>query len=242
VRRAAARSQCANNLKQITLGLHNYQSVHNTLPTGTIANDGLPCERRLSWCVVILPFVEEDPLFRRFDRKAAWDAAANEAPAKTPLHVFQCPDWSREASPDPAYLTAYVGVAGVGADAASLPADSPRAGLFGYDRATNLAKVKDGTSNTLLILETALDNGPWSLGGPATVRGLDPGERPYLGTGRPFGGTHFAENTLLGRGKSVGCNAAMADGSVHFLAETMAPELLEGLATAAGGEDIPRDW
>jgi hypothetical protein len=238
----AARSQCANNLKQIALGLHNYQATHRSLPAGTIPNHRLPPEHRLSWGVAVLPFLEEERLYRNFDRKAAWDATANEAPAKTVLRVFHCPDWGREASPEPAFLTAYLGVAGVGADAPRLPEDHPDAGLFGYDRFTSLDKVKDGTAKTLLILESARDNGPWSRGGPSTVRGLDPAERPYLGTGRPFGGTHFAENTVLGRGKSVGCNAAMADGSVRFLADALAPNLLEALATSAGREEIPRDW
>jgi prepilin-type processing-associated H-X9-DG protein len=97
-------------------------------------------------------------------------------------------------------------------------------------------------SNTLLILESARDNGPWARGGPATLRGLDSADRPYLGTGRPFGGTHFAENILFKRGRSIGCNAAMADGSVRFLKEAIAPQVLEALATMAGGEEVGDDW
>jgi hypothetical protein len=140
------------------------------------------------------------------------------------------------------WLTAYLGVAGVGADAPDLPAGDSRAGAFGYDRRTPLAAIKDGTANTLLVFESARDNGPWARGGPATVRGLDPGDRPYLGTGRPFGGTHFTENGVFRRGKSLGCQAAMADGSVHFFQEKVAPEVLEALATIAGGEEIPEGW
>jgi prepilin-type processing-associated H-X9-DG protein len=145
-------------------------------------------------------------------------------------------------APEPACLTPYVGVAGVGTDAPSLPAGHRNAGVFGYDRRTALADVKDGTSNTLLILESARDNGPWARGGPATLRGLDRTDSPYLGTGRPFGGTHFAENILFWRGRSTGCNAAMADGSVRFLQEAIAPRVLEALATIAGGEKIGDDW
>jgi prepilin-type processing-associated H-X9-DG protein len=127
-------------------------------------------------------------------------------------------------------------------DAAILPGADRRAGVFGYDRRTMLKEIKDGLENTLLILESARDNGPWAQGGPATVRGLDPADQPYLGTGQPFGGTHFAENSLFGRGKSIGCNVAMADGSVRFLHETTPPHILEALVTIAGGEEIGDDW
>jgi hypothetical protein len=65
VRRAAARSQCANNLKQIALGLHNYADTNPggyraALPAGTVPNAALRPEQRLSWVVALLPFVEQD--------------------------------------------------------------------------------------------------------------------------------------------------------------------------------------
>ena len=252
MRRAAARSQCANNLHQIAVGLQDYADAHPgtsqagrkapTLPAGTVPNTALSPEQRLSWLVEVLPFVEQDALSRRIDRQAAWDAPANATAVRQPLGIFHCPDWGRETAPDPPYLTAYVGVAGRGPGAATLPAGHRHAGVFGFDRRTALADITDGASCTLLILESARENGPWAQGGPATVRGLDSEEQPYLGTGRPFGGTHFAENTVFGRGGSVGCNAAMADGAVRFLNENIAPHVLEALATIAGGEDVGSDW
>lgn len=250
MRRAAARSQCANNLKDIAIGLHNYADTCPTcrssgenghwFPTGTVANPDLPPERRLSWFVELLPFIEHSAVHDRIDRQAAWDAPANTAAVQTMLRTFHCPDWGREAEPDPVYLTAYIGVAGVGADGATLPAGARQAGVFGYDRRTAVADVTDGTSCTLLVLESARDNGPWARGGPATVRGIDPANAPYLGSGRPFGGTHFAENTLFRHGGSAGCNAAFVDGSVRFLNDKVAPHVLEELATVAGGE-VPGD-
>ena len=74
------------------------------------------------------------------------------------------------------------------------------------------------------------------------MRGLVPGEQPYLGVGRPFGGTHFGENSVFGKGKSFGCNAALADGSVRFLTESMSPNVLEAVVTTGGGEEIGADW
>ncbi len=251
MRRASARSQCANNLKQIGLGLHSYADRHpvnptpgekaHLLPAGTIPHATLAPQDRLSWYVEVLPYIEQVALYRCIDRSAGWDAEANRAPLQTEVPVFHCPDWRREV-PGPVHLTAYLGMAGLGADAAALPDSHRHAGVFGYDRRTSLREIKDGASNTLLILESARQNGPWGRGGPATVRGLDTGERPYLGTGRQFGGTHFAENSVFGRGGSIGCQAALADGSVRFLTEDLAPHILEALTTVAGGEEIGTDW
>jgi hypothetical protein len=207
-----------------------------------VPNPRLLPDERLSWCVALLPYLEEQELGCRIDRTAGWNAPSHASAIQTPLRVFQCSDWMREAKPEPGSLTAYLGVAGVGADAPLVATGNARTGIFGYDRRTALASVKDGLENTLLILESARDNGPWARGGPFTVRALDPAEKPYLGSGRPFGGTHFAENSLFGRGKSIGCNAAMADGSVRFLQETIAPEVLEALATTSGGERIGDGW
>ncbi len=47
---------------------------------------------------------------------------------------------------------------------------------------------------------------------------------------------------MFSRGASIGCNAALADGSVRFLNNSVAPDVLEALATAAGGEPVGSDW
>jgi hypothetical protein len=120
----------------------------------------------------------------------------------------------------------------VGADAASLPANAPQAGIFGCDRSTRFEEIKDGASNTLLLMETAWENGPWTAGGFPTLRGLDPKRQPYLGSGRSFGGTHPGV-----------AGVAFADASVRFLRDSIRPEVLEALATMAGGENIGSgDW
>jgi hypothetical protein len=133
-------------------------------------------------------------------------------------------------------LTHYVGIAGVGAHAADLPANDPRAGFFGYSRTIKLQDITDGTSYTLVAIETASDNGPWAAGGAATVRGLDPANQPYIGNGRQFGLIHFA-GTILVR-PSAGANAALADGSVRFLSASISAPTLEALATFGGGDRV----
>jgi prepilin-type processing-associated H-X9-DG protein len=128
-------------------------------------------------------------------------------------------------------LTSYAGVAGLGPDAAELPLEDPRAGIFGYDRLTPLGAITDGTATTMAAAETAESNGPWKAGGPATVRGLDPSRQPYIGPGRQFGGTH-----------RDGAMVAFADGSVRFIRATIDPKVFEALSTIAGGERLPAGW
>ena len=123
-----------------------------------------------------------------------------------------------------------MGIAGVGSDAAARSFGDPKIGAFGYDRRTAFVDVKDGTSNTVMVLESALGTDSWARGGFATIRGVNPEDKPYVGAGRPFGGTHLA-----------GSNALMMDGSVWTLSDRISPEVVEALATIAGGEKIAVD-
>ena len=83
----------------------------------------------------------------------------------------------------------------------------------------------------MLVAETSWHNRPWTTGGPATVRGLDPGHQPYLGRGHQFGGNH-----------SGGLNVVFADGSVRFIRESIDAKVFEALSTVAGGETLPSGW
>src|SRR6516225_130844 len=65
VREAAARIQCANNLKQIGLAMHMYHDVHKKLPMGEFTRVGLAPNPGWTWCTMIWPFIEQDNLFRQ---------------------------------------------------------------------------------------------------------------------------------------------------------------------------------
>jgi hypothetical protein len=216
-RAAANRAKCANNLKQLGLDCHNYASTYRgKLPPAALANDELVPERRLSCIYLILPFVEADPTFRLIDPKENWDSPRNWAHITKYGRPFRCP--SHPSDDDLPYYTHYVGVAGVGEDAAHLPLDDPRAGVSGYDRQVTLEEVKRQDA-TLLFIETARDNGPWAAGGPPTVRGLVPGT-PYLGRDGQFTSGHPGV-----------VPAAFVDGSVRALETSLDPHVFETFAT-----------
>ena len=246
-REAARRAHCVNNLKQIALALHNYHSSHGSFPPGTVGDRTLPPDRRLSWTVTLFDFLTQG-LQLIIDLMRAWDSPANLRPlfrhtstngdpppyttsAMDCGDILQCPSHRVPASANAPSPAGYVGISGLGTDAAALTRGHPRAGVFGYDRATRIEEIKDGASTTMLLAETATAGGPWTAGGPATVRGLDPSRQPYIGRERQFGGTH--------RG---GANVAFADGSVRFVVEAVDPKVFDALSTVAGGEQLPPGW
>jgi prepilin-type processing-associated H-X9-DG protein len=233
----ASRVMCENNLRLIGLALNLYCDAKGRFPAGTLPQKELPVDKRLSWVVALLPFIEQDPaaqkkkptaaeaLFAKLDRKEAWDAPPNQAAVRERPFWCRCPADNRPREPQQPALINYVGLAGIGADAATLPASDPRAGFLGYDRRITRGDVGGGISNTIAATETAWDIGPWAAGGPATIRGLDPEQRPYIGPGRPFGGLH-----------ARGLNVLFVDASVRFVRQDIRPETFEQLATIHEGK------
>jgi prepilin-type processing-associated H-X9-DG protein len=211
----------------------------------------LPPQRRLSW-VVELWDVQSSGTALNVDRSKGWDEPPNRSPKRvytenekrvnTENAIFAgdpeaicnwvtCPDDPGFRGPKKPFPLTYIGVAGVGTDAPTLPVRHRRAGIFGNDRVTRFEDIRDGMSTTMVVIETARDHGPWTAGGPSSVRVVDPATRPYIGRNRPFGGYHPG-----------GANAAFADGSVRFIRETIDPRIVEAIATIAGGEELPPDW
>ena len=87
--RTARRTQCKNNLKQIALALHNYESIYDALPPAyTVDAAGKPLH---SWRTLILPFVEQLDLYKTIDLSKPWDDPANAEVLKTVPHIFRCP-------------------------------------------------------------------------------------------------------------------------------------------------------
>jgi prepilin-type processing-associated H-X9-DG protein len=224
VRGAAARSQCRNNLRQLGMALHNYRSAFNDqFPTASMPNPLVPAASRFSWLVTINPFLEASPFYSRLDKEKGWDAEENRFAALTRFRTFECPAYPDRPPTSTLVPTHYVGLAGLGADAAALTRESPRAGFFGDARTLTFADVEGHAATLLVAVETAQASGAWTAAGPATVRGLDGEFPPYLGPGGQFGGTHPG-----------GATALFADASVRFLPGSLAPHVFEALATVQG--------
>ena len=86
---ASARARSQNNLKQIGLALHNYHDIYGVLPAAAIVDKkGKPL---LSWRVAILPYVEQDNLYKQFRLDEPWDSPHNLALAKMRVKVYELP-------------------------------------------------------------------------------------------------------------------------------------------------------
>jgi hypothetical protein len=108
VREAAARMSCSNNLKQIGLACHNYNDTNGTLPAGWFVGRGIGWndENNIgpNWAVLILPYIEQDNLFKTVSTSIQNDqqfsvpggvTGSNDqnwrAIRSTPLKSFTCP-------------------------------------------------------------------------------------------------------------------------------------------------------
>jgi prepilin-type processing-associated H-X9-DG protein len=235
-----------NNLRQLALFAahhsnpepsHDPTKVPREIPAGTVPLPGQPPDNRLSWFVHVLPGLDQSRqdvvgLLAKINEQAPWTDARNQEAARTRLLVALCPLNTQQPAADQPAITCYVGIAGVGADAARLdlpplPERAPnRAGAFRYDSATPFDRIGDGLSQTLLLGETANDLGPWLRGGPSTVRGVDDRKdaRPPIGAGGQFGG-YFPN----------GGNFALCDGSVRVITPRITPDVFFRLATIDEG-------
>ena len=83
VRAAAARAQCQNNLKQLGLACHNYQSANNVFPTGTVdqISRDIAYRDRRNWLHFVLPYLEQDAMTRRLIVDYFWFRGLSELKA-----------------------------------------------------------------------------------------------------------------------------------------------------------------
>lgn len=133
---AALRNTCSVNLKNIALALQTYEHKYRALPPAyTVDADGKPLH---SWRTLILPFLDQRPLYESIDLSKPWDVPANAAAynAKTP-EIFLCP-----AAGCPENHTTYLAVV--------TPTSCLRPG-----KPRPIADIRDGLKNTIVVLEVA---------------------------------------------------------------------------------------
>jgi prepilin-type processing-associated H-X9-DG protein len=133
-REAARRAQCTNNEKQIGLAMHNYNAAYDVLPPPAIlGKDGKPL---LSWRVAILPFIEEEVLYKQFHLDEPWDSEHNKTLIAKMPPTYVCPSLT---NPPPG-MTTYRVYVGKGA-------------AFDNPKGRKLGDVQDGLSNTIGLVE-----------------------------------------------------------------------------------------
>ncbi|WP_439621917.1 DUF1559 domain-containing protein [Gemmata sp.] len=166
VREAAARMKCQNNLKQIGIAVHSYHDALGKLPPARIEY------RYLAWPVLILPFIEQDNVFKQFN-PTAMVSAQPAAALQATIPVYQCPSRRSASQLSTQHDATATGQAGSLGDYASVDGPDGRdppfrrasaAGMIvvatgtsgsaaNWKSQTSLTSVTDGLSSTLMIGE-----------------------------------------------------------------------------------------
>ncbi len=209
-REAARRSQCTCNLCQVKLALHNYHETYGTLPPAYVADAaGRPMH---SWRVLILPFLEQQSLYARYNFAEPWDGPNNIKLLNSMPSILACPS---RFSENPTNLTSYVAIAGPGT-------------MFPGAGSVKFADVTDGLPDTLMVVEVANVDIPWTAPVDLDIRTMsmkvnDP-KRPAISSRHPGG-----------------ANVVFGDARTLFLYESIPEESLRALITIAGGEGVKAD-
>lgn len=261
VRESAARLQCQNNLKQIGLGLHNYHDTHKAFPPGVTTTAPLTC-----WTALVLPYIEQGNLANTYNYKVNWNV--NTAADQMPIPIFICPSDPLGTHTDTVNYNFAPSVGDyqsineikyfVGINCFNLPGNTAKgnpllAGVLTWNTTTPILSITDGASNTIMIAEDAGRPNLYGAGAKliSTAAGLSPGgawadpSGPYSIDGSLPNGTvpgtcalNCSNNNEVYGFHTGGANAVFADGSVHFLDQSMSLCLLAALCTRAGGEVI----
>jgi prepilin-type processing-associated H-X9-DG protein len=133
-RSLSRRMSCQNNLKLITIALHNYHDTYGCFPPAYIADKtGRPMH---SWRVLILPFMEQENLYQQYRLDEPWDGPNNRKLADEIISVYSCPGEPAK----PITETSYVAIIG------------PHTAWPG-EKARSLQEFADGSGNVLLVVE-----------------------------------------------------------------------------------------
>jgi len=202
-REAARRTQCKNNLKQIALAMHNYHDSYGTFPPAvTYSADGKPMH---SWRVLLLPFLDQVALHAQYNMNEPWNSPANSQLLSRMPKVYACP-----SSPPELGVTHYAVPVG------------PRT-MFPPERGVAAREITDGTSATLMVIETFGTSLNWMAPVDMTVSAGVPGAQPVAFSSLHTGGFHVS----------------LADGSVRYLSYDVAtPQVLDAMLSRDGGEAV----
>jgi type II secretory pathway pseudopilin PulG len=229
-REAARKSQCANNLKQIGIGIHNYLNNHKAFPPGYTSkvlpdhDDGGP---GWSWGARIMPFIEEVQLHDQIDYDASLRAKETEEVRLTSVSLFVCPSDdifepiinipSKSSTLIIARMAAgnYVASAGTIRPTCKLCRDVFD-GVFGRNRAIKPKELQDGLSKTLAIGERA---SRWSR---PTIWGVLPNSKVIdnMKPGLFAGGPAFVLGTTFNEGFNIETSDDMDHGTAGTFAES----------------------
>jgi prepilin-type N-terminal cleavage/methylation domain-containing protein len=261
-REAARRVQCNNNLMQIGVALHNYLMAHEVLPSGSV-NTTAPIVSKeragyhMGWLTQLLPYLEKPNLYDHLDfTKSIYD------PFHDPVRLYRISITSCPSALDSRLLswgsTDYYGVH----NDCETPIDVHQNGVLFLNSSVRYEQIRDGSSNTLFVVEGQAAPGSdlgWATGTRDSLRNLV----ISLPAASPNAPTEYVINSQINSSKSLrkeladlssgkepvggpGSNHSgnlflglRGDGSVITISLAIDPRLFRNLGHRSDGEITP---
>lgn len=260
VREAARRIQCANNVRQSSLAILNFESANMRFPAGWTSQDDSNLLPGWAWSAQILPFLEENNLANLIDLVAPINSVENSVVHQEVVNTFLCPSdpdaeildfgggGSSGGGPPPVgngsatrgfqtsqnLMLARTNYSGVFGSIANNEDPFDGDGLFFGNSRIGFRNILDGSSNTMMIGERRNDLGA------VTWLGVFPGvAEPFA---RVVGATDRAPNSSNNSFEDFrsyhpgGVNMGLADGSTQFINDSIGDNVFQALGTRRGGE------
>ena len=277
-REAARRTQCKNNLKQMGLALHNYEGSFKVFPPSSTSPFGKgvwnypglgPSDPNIhlhSFASLILPYLDQSNLYNNINYNYSALDPSNLPMASRIIPAYLCPSFAGAKFSTDAHYTgaplsspsyAIRNYAALGAKTVvGLSGAVPAEGILYPRSSTGFRDITDGTSNTVLIVETREQGASvWIDGTSATVAGrwFNPvsANPPYGGNTNSINYTpYFISTPLYGFANTIdqtwgassqhtgGAHHLMADGAVRFINQNLDVNVYDALVTRAGGEIV----
>jgi prepilin-type N-terminal cleavage/methylation domain-containing protein/prepilin-type processing-associated H-X9-DG protein len=222
VREAARRARCQSNIKNMGLGLLNYESGHAAFPHGS------SFKNHHSWGSEILPFLEQRSVYDKIDFEAFWaDPVQNQDVVFSDLPIFHCPSSLKLFSGK----TDYCGISG--SYRTEVEEIESNGMLFlaveENSEPVSMSSVIDGASQTIIVAEGAtvmqIDFGFWACGLNCFGH-----EEAGVNAGR--------RSDEIVADHPGGANVVLVDGSVQFIGEDVDADTVAALCTRNGYEPI----
>src|SRR5262245_47081050 len=138
----ANRQRSENNMKEILLAMHNYEAANRRLPAAAVYDkNGKPL---LSWRVLLLPYLEENDLFKQFKLDEPWDGPNNKKLLEKMPKIY-APVGVKTKEPHSTFYQVFTG-----------PGT-----MFDGPKGIRFTDVQDGTSNTIMVIEAG-EPVPWT--------------------------------------------------------------------------------
>jgi len=243
-RESARRVTCVNNLKQIGLGLLHYESVHGAFPPGSSQASG----QGLAWSLFILPSLEQSTIYDLYHFNRSAISAENMEATGHVIAIYLCPStarrmddragdvsWDRNHNGvrDPGDFMGCIDYGGIHGFAHMDHAESPPSGILPWNNppgqlpvTVTVASIRDGTSNTLMVGESTgrgFAKGVWARGTNVFDVSVS---------------INYRQGDEIFSDHPGGANGLFADGSVHFLSDSLDLKTLEAICTRRGGEVV----